>query len=181
MTIYGRHKTPLLAKVEANINKPDQVVGFIDGRLCFFERDSIQPEAGSEVEVMITRPHYVSKNGGNHRLAGIMIRVIEHSKHVLIGIDGFRYGKSESRSIAKGNQNPTYPFEVEDDSHFHTVSPGRSCISEANLNDPSSQPVPTNVYIDRVQQNSSPYEICGFASLEDCDFAKIIMKPGRPK
>lgn len=204
---YGIEYQPLIARVEANRNRPNEVVGFITfaGReqLCFFERDSEQPKIGSEVEVMITSPVHPRRADSyfdHDHLVALRVRVVDRSVHVLVGIDGFEMAGSMCRNLATGaltlgfgEMNRTLAMTMSEVTRgMLNVSPGRTGARFADNVDPRfygrdySAPVPTNVWVERNPKNGLPVKqpggVCraiGLTRIEDLECAHLVTRQAK--
>ena len=168
---YGTAYQPLLATVAAG-RKPGQVVAFLDGQLCFFERDTPTPRIGDTVEVMIVRP--VHPRAMLHgcpttqfdRLVGLEIRIVDRTRHALVATDGFDRSGSGCATSAVGcatdgtrvlTRADVYRGVGRDAKRLRdafTLTPGRSGVAFADNVSPAfhgrewAATTPTNVWVD---------------------------------
>jgi hypothetical protein len=195
------HK-PLLATVAPNRNKPDQVVAFIENQLCFFERDTPVPAVGETVEVMITRP--VHPKGDRFfdfdRLTGLMIQVVDRTRHALVAIGGFEcsgsmcsttaWGAVTDGSRALGRDDiiqGSGPGRRELRDNF-TITPGRSRIRFAdNVNAKHGEylpSIPTNIWVElnnrtgraERQPRGGCVRVAGLTRIEDLECAHLVRR-----
>lgn len=97
-----RH-TPLIVKAIADKYKSGKVVAFLRRQLCLFENDSLHPNIGDEVEVMITRWRWRKTPEGmfdTTKPLAYMLRVVEPEKHVLVRHHGFECSGSMCSTTA---------------------------------------------------------------------------------
>ncbi|WP_230280510.1 hypothetical protein [Croceicoccus sp. Ery15] len=199
---FGTEYTPLIARVARNKKRPEQVVGFIKfgdrEQLCFFERNSEQPKAGTEVEVMITGPVHPYEDGGypdTETLKGLRVRAVDQAQHVLVAIDGFEMAGSMCRNLAMGaltlglgEMNVTLAKQMSEPTKgLIPVSPGRTGARFADNVNPRfygreyAAPVPTNVWIERNPANGLPVKqpggtcrAIGLTRIEDLECAHLV-------
>jgi hypothetical protein len=172
---YGTVHEPLLATVAAG-RKPGQVVAFLDGQLCFFERGTPTPRIGETVEVMIVRP--IHPRADLHgcpvvqfdRLVGLEIRIVDRTRHVLVATDGFDRSGSGCATSAFGcptdgtrvlTRADVYRGVGRDAKRLRdafTLTPGRSGVVFADNVAPAfhgrewASTTPTNVWVDLDQR-----------------------------
>lgn len=201
---YGIAHTPLRVTVQANRRKPGEVVAFLDGQLCFFERGTPMPKPGETVEVMITRPVHPKDAKGYYdhaRLTGLMVQVVDDAKHVLLAIDGFECSGSMCATSAFGTTTdgraPVRRDQVWSRGPRpqalrpgYTVTPGRSGVRYAdNVNvrfgETSAPSVPTNVWVDRDPRTGEPQRqiarggnvrVAGLSRVEDLECAALVRR-----
>jgi hypothetical protein len=201
---YGITHRPLLATVQANRRRPGEVVAFLDGQLCFFERGTPMPRPGETVEVMVTRPVHPKDDAGyydHQRLTGLMVQVVDRTRHMLVALDGFECSGSMCATSAFGT--PTEGLApVRRDQVFtagprpremrptYTVTPGRSGVRFAdNVNvrygDASAPRVATNVWVDRDPRSGEAQRqvarggnvrVAGLTRVEDLECAGLVRR-----
>lgn len=110
MAQFGVKYEPLKVIVQENRRDRSKVVAFLGKQLCFFEKQSLVPSPGNEVEVMITRTQ-CGKYPEGHDWAGhtnwsdvraLLLDVVDRSKHMLVAINGFECSGSMCRTTAHG-------------------------------------------------------------------------------
>lgn len=120
---YGIVHEPLMARIQPNRRDPSKAIAFLNGQLCFLERDSTVPAMGDVVEVMITRAMY-GRHPDGHQYAGsmdhgslraLMVEVVDPARHALVAIDGFECSGSMCRTLANGRvTDGTRPLSSQD-------------------------------------------------------------------
>lgn len=202
---YGITYRPLVATVQANRRRPGEVVAFLDGQLCFFERGTPMPRAGETVEVMITRPVHPKDDQGYYdyaRLTGLMVQVVDRERHMLVALDGFECSGSMCATSAFGT--PTQGLRpVRRDEVFtpaprprekcatFTVTPGRTGVRFAdNVNvrcgEDSAPQIATNVWVDRdprtgeaqrqARGNGRTVRTAGLTQVADLECAALVRR-----
>lgn len=187
---YGMIYEPLMADVRPNKRNKNEVVGFINGHLCFFEKDSIRPEAHSRVEVMVTRAVYHRYPAG-HKYEGrddrsnimaLMIRVVDRETYSLVATNGFECADSMCRTMAAGiKTDGTRTFTSKEvwsnanDGQRMNLTPGRVDIYVAEnvnvgFNGQERKPQkPSNVWVNTkyMEEKGNFGRIEGVTRLED--------------
>lgn len=200
---FGLAHRPLVATVQANRRRPGEVVAFLNGQLCFFERGTPMPQAGETVEVMITRPVHPKDLLGYYdqqRLTGLMVQVVDPSRHMLVAIDGFECAGSMCCTTAFGTptdgRGPVSRDQIWSGGGrgparrpCFTVTPGRTGVRFAdNVNTRSgeayAETVATNVWVERdprtgeaqrqARGDGRTVRVAGLTRVEDLECASLV-------
>ena len=104
--------TPLIAKVALNRNNPSRFVAFVDGQICFFDKevDTSVLTVDQEIEVMVTRAVYGRYPEGHSKagltdfgfLRGLSISPVDQTKHTRVNVTGFSFNPETKISLGTG-------------------------------------------------------------------------------
>lgn len=203
---YGIEYAPLMARVERHKKRPDDVVAFIKvgdrEQLCFFERGTQQPAAGTRVEVMITSPVHPRKDRylDFGQLTALRVQVVDLARHVLVAIDGFSQSGSMCRTLASGVittgfssiNNKLADAMAAPTKGRMTITPGRTGVRYADHNwdsfnkRPLTPIQPTNIWAERnaatglpVRQPNGGVRAIGLTRIEDLESAELVVQTAR--
>lgn len=174
---------PLVVTPRPSNKRAGSVVAFIGKQLCLFDNHEAAPGVNVPVEVMISRVLYGTKlqdpeNPDSTRIrdygrvSSVILRVVDHEKHVRSWTNGFECSGSMCSTTASGRING---LDTRDSVAFHT--PGATGVFEAdNVNTEYGWPrVPRRpmwIWVDKTDTRKA----LGLTRFEDGSYASLVRK-----